>query len=63
MLGYCHCGAIPGVGVMHRDLKPDNIGFAASDNRLILFDFGLAKLIPVQAPPLASAHLPSHILC
>lgn len=48
VLAYCHGGtdAIPGVGIMHRDLKPDNIGFAASDGRLILFDFGLAKLVP-----------------
>ena len=46
VLAHCHGGAIPGVGVMHRDLKPDNIGFSAADGRLVLFDFGLAKLVP-----------------
>jgi len=43
---------------MHRDLKPDNIGFAADDGRLVLFDFGLAKLLPRDpdgAPPPARA--------
>eukprot|EP00979_Chaetoceros_neogracilis_P003351 scaffold583_cov279-Chaetoceros_neogracile.AAC.40 len=29
-------------GIMHRDLNPDNIGFA-DDNAVKLFDFGLAK--------------------
>ena len=36
VLSYLHGGAIPGVGVMHRDVKPDNIGFAASDGRRVL---------------------------
>ena len=57
-LAYCHDDAIAGVGVMHRDLKPDNIGFAADDGRLVLFDFGLAKLLPREpdgAPPPARA--------
>lgn len=30
---------------MHRDLKPDNIGFKA-DGTIKLMDFGLAKAIP-----------------
>ena len=47
VLAYCHGGGgVPGAGVMHRDLKPDNIGFSAADGRLVLFDFGLAKLVP-----------------
>lgn len=57
-LAYCHNDAIAGVGIMHRDLKPDNIGFAADDGRLVLFDFGLAKLLPHESdgsPPPARA--------
>jgi len=42
-LDYCHSGCFPGLRVLHRDLKPNNIGFLA-DGRLALFDFGLAKL-------------------
>jgi len=42
-LDYCHSGCFHGLRVLHRDLKPNNIGFLA-DGRLALFDFGLAKL-------------------
>lgn len=42
-LRHCHDDALPGFRLMHRDVKPDNIGFL-DDGRLVLFDFGLAKL-------------------
>lgn len=36
--------ALPGHRVLHRDLKPDNVGFLADGRQtLVLLDFGLAK--------------------
>jgi len=41
-LSYCHEG-FPGYRVLHRDIKPKNIGLTA-EGRLMLFDFGLASI-------------------
>jgi serine/threonine protein kinase len=43
-LAYLHGRAIPNVMVLHRDLKPDNIGFTL-DGSVQLFDFGLARVL------------------
>lgn len=48
-LDYCHREAIPGSMVLHRDLKPDNIGFTL-DGTVKLIDFGLAKLLENSDP-------------
>ena len=42
-LQYCHDDAFPGYLILHRDVKPNNIGFLAT-GELVLFDFGLASL-------------------
>jgi serine/threonine protein kinase len=41
---YCQDKAIPGSMVLHRDLKPDNIGFTLNGDVKII-DFGLAKIV------------------
>lgn len=45
-LAHLHTvAAMPSHRVVYRDLKPGNLGF--DGDRLVLFDFGLAKLLPV----------------
>jgi len=44
-LEYCHSGrAVVNSMVMHRDLKPDNVGFTL-DETVKLIDFGLARIV------------------
>jgi len=55
-LHYCHCGAMEDTRVLHRDIKPNNIGFLGS-GRLVLFDFGLAKTWAVATDDLETRQL------
>jgi serine/threonine-protein kinase len=48
-LGYAH-----GRGILHRDVKPDNV-MLARDGSVILTDFGIAKIVGSQDPALTAA--------
>tara|TARA_B110001452_G_scaffold22483_1_gene17979 strand:- start:123 stop:2375 length:2253 start_codon:yes stop_codon:yes gene_type:complete len=47
-LQYIHDEAFTGYRLLHRDVKPKNIGIVGG--RLVLFDFGVAKLVRRDAP-------------
>ena len=53
-LKYCHDDVFPGHRILHRDVKPNNIGFVhdpADPDHLVLFDFGLASLWEKKGDP------------
>lgn len=47
-LDYIHRRIFPGACIIHRDIKPDNVGFS-TDGVVKLFDFGLATCVKARA--------------
>lgn len=43
------------LGIVHRDLKASNV-FVCEDSRIVLLDFGIAKLSDALAPELTASH-------
>ena len=48
-LRECHYRGLPGMKVLHRDIKPGNIFLDANDN-VKLGDFGLSRIIKANNP-------------
>ena len=44
-LRYLHDVCFSNFMVLHRDIKPKNLGLMPSDGRLVVFDFGISKLL------------------
>lgn len=54
-IAYCHRNRI-----LYRDLKPANIGYSFEEDRVKLFDFGLAIELPPSSDPEATFKLPGN---